>query len=123
MKEPSPARAGTAIVTGASGAIGAAIARGLAERGYEVVLAVRDQGRGERAAAAIRRALPDAALRVVEVDLGSRSAITGFAQNFAGPLQLLVNNAARAPRKREETAAGIECQLATNVLGYEWMIE
>jgi short-subunit dehydrogenase len=113
MIESMKARAGTAIVTGASGAIGAAIARGLAERGFEVVLVVRDQGRGERAAAAIRGAVPGARLQTHAVDLASRSAITSFAQTFAGPLEVLVNNAARAPRRREETPEGIECQLAT----------
>jgi NAD(P)-dependent dehydrogenase (short-subunit alcohol dehydrogenase family) len=123
MSKPKPDRAGTAIVTGASGAIGAAIARGLAEQAYEVVLVVRDQQRGERAADAIRGAVPGARLRVSEVDVADRAAILGFARGFSGSLKLLVNNAARAPRQREETAAGIECQLATNVLAYEWMIE
>ena len=123
MVEAKKARAGTAIVTGASGAIGAAIARGLAARGFEVVLVVRDQGRGERAEAAIRRAVPGARLQVHAVDLARRSAITSFARSFAGPLEILVNNAARAPRRREETPEGIETQLATNVLGYAWMID
>jgi NAD(P)-dependent dehydrogenase (short-subunit alcohol dehydrogenase family) len=35
---------------------------------------------------------------------------------------VLVNNAAVAPRRREETPEGIELQFATNVLGYFWMI-
>ena len=37
-------------------------------------------------------------------------------------MHVLVNNAAVAPRRREETPEGIELQFATNVLGYFWMI-
>jgi NAD(P)-dependent dehydrogenase (short-subunit alcohol dehydrogenase family) len=38
-------------------------------------------------------------------------------------LDILVNNAAIAPRRRMQTPEGIELQFATNVLGYFWMIE
>jgi NAD(P)-dependent dehydrogenase (short-subunit alcohol dehydrogenase family) len=34
-----------------------------------------------------------------------------------------VNNAGATPRRREETAEGIEVQFATNVLGYFWMMQ
>jgi NAD(P)-dependent dehydrogenase (short-subunit alcohol dehydrogenase family) len=38
-------------------------------------------------------------------------------------VHVLVNDAAIAPRHREETPEGIEVQLATNVLGYLWMAQ
>jgi len=36
---------------------------------------------------------------------------------------VLVNNAALAPPRREETPEGIELQWAVNVLGYHWMMQ
>ncbi len=36
---------------------------------------------------------------------------------------MLINNAGITPRTRQETAAGIELQFATNVLGYFWMTQ
>lgn len=97
----------TAIVTGATGKIGASIARGLDAAGWQVVLPVRDSSRA--------KGLPG---RIVEVDLARRSSIERFAEGWSGPLHALVNNAAECPRSREETYEGIERQLATNVLGY-----
>jgi retinol dehydrogenase-13 len=114
---------GTALVTGATGAIGAAIARGLAEHGYEVLLVARDESKGKRAADAVRRSVRGARVRHVLGDVSRRASIATLAKLHEGPLELLVNNAAEAPRKRLETPEGIERQLATNVLGYVWMIE
>jgi NAD(P)-dependent dehydrogenase (short-subunit alcohol dehydrogenase family) len=114
---------GTAIVTGATGAIGGAIARGLAQRGFEVVIVARDDTKGKRAAEAVRRGVPGAHARYVLGDVSRRTSIAELAKLHEGPLELLVNNAAEAPRRRQETPEGIERQLATNVLGYLWMVE
>lgn len=100
----------TAIVTGATGAIGRAIAEGLARAGFELLLPVRDRRRAA--------GLPG---RLVEVDLSRKDEIDDLARGFAGPLDALVANAAECPRRREETTEGIERQLATNVLGYFWL--
>ncbi len=100
----------TAIVTGATGKIGGAIARGLAARGYDLVLPVRAPSRA--------KGLPG---RIVQVDLSRKASIQKFARGFSEPVHVLVNNAAECPRKREETSDGIERQLASNVLGYLWM--
>jgi retinol dehydrogenase-13 len=113
-----------ALVTGAAGAIGGAIARQIAELGgYEVVLAVRDEARGKRAAEAIRQAVPAARVRYEAVDLSRRQAIRDLAGHWQGPLHVLVNNAGTTPRRRETTPEGIELQFATNVLGYFWMAQ
>ncbi len=100
-----------AVVTGATGAIGGAIARRLAAEGWELILPVRDASR--------ERKLPG---RVLEVDLSRRASIERLARAVDGPVHALVNNAAQCPRTREETPEGIERQLATNVLGYLWMV-
>jgi NAD(P)-dependent dehydrogenase (short-subunit alcohol dehydrogenase family) len=100
----------TAVVTGATGAIGGAIARRLASEGWKVLLPVRSL--------AGARKLPG---EPFEVDLARRASIEAFARAVPGPVHALVNNAAECPRARQETPEGIERQLATNVLGYLWM--
>jgi NAD(P)-dependent dehydrogenase (short-subunit alcohol dehydrogenase family) len=112
-----------ALVTGASGAIGHAIARQLAERGIEVVLGCRDQARAEEAVRDIRRSTGNERVRYELVDVSRKSAVQALVGRWQGPLQILVNNAAIAPRDRRETPEGIEVQFATNVLGYVWMID
>jgi NAD(P)-dependent dehydrogenase (short-subunit alcohol dehydrogenase family) len=113
-----------AIVTGATGAIGAGIARGIAEKdGYEVVLAVRDEDKARRAVRDIVQAAGNSQVRYELVDLSRRASIQALAERWRGPLHVLVNNAAVTPRKRTETLEGIELQFATNVLGYVWMTQ
>ncbi len=113
-----------ALVTGATGAIGEAIARQLAcDHDHDVILACRDAKKAARAVAAITEAAGNAAARAEIVDLSSPASIRALAGRLEGPLHLLVNNAADTPRRRRLTADGIEVQLATNVLGYYWMIE
>jgi retinol dehydrogenase 12 len=111
----------TALVTGATGAIGKAIAGKLARAGFEVVLACRDEAKAKRAVDEIRRAAKHPDVRFELVDVSRRASIEALAARFSGPLHVLVNNAAIAPRRRETTPEGIELQLATNVLGYFWL--
>jgi NAD(P)-dependent dehydrogenase (short-subunit alcohol dehydrogenase family) len=111
-----------AIVTGANGAIGRAISVGMAEQGYAVVMACRDAERGETAAKSVRQQVAGAEVRTEVVDVSRRAEIDAFAKRWRGPLHVLINNAAIAPRTRTETPEGIEMQLATNVLGYVWMM-
>lgn len=113
-----------ALVTGASGAIGAAICRQLAGcPGMEVVLVCRDENKAAETAARIARHAVTTRVRYELADLSRRDSIQALANRWRGPLDLLINNAAIAPRTQEYTPEGIELQLATNVLGYFWMIE
>jgi NAD(P)-dependent dehydrogenase (short-subunit alcohol dehydrogenase family) len=112
-----------AIVTGATGRIGKAIARGIAAAGYSVVLACRNAEKAERAAEEIRAATGNARVCPEVVDVSRKGSVEAFASRWRGPLHVLVNNAAVTPRRREETPEGIERQFATNVLGYVWMIQ
>lgn len=112
-----------AMVTGATGAIGEAIARGLAAGGARaVVLVVRDREKASRAVERIRGASGNPRVRYELVDLSSGDSIRGLAARWTGPLHILVNNAAITPRRREESAEGVELQFATNVLGYYRMV-
>lgn len=112
-----------ALVTGATGTIGTAIARQIAERpGFAVVLACRDAAKAERAVREIAAATGNRNVRYELVDLSRRASVESLAARWHGRLNVLVNNAAVTPRRRQETPEGIELQLATNVLGYFWMI-
>ncbi len=111
-----------AIVTGAYGAIGKAIVKGIAQYGMEVILVGRDEPKLKHTVQEVRKIFPDAALGFAAVDLSHEQEIRAFAEAWKGGFQVLVNNAASCPRARTETLEGIEMQWATNVLGYYWMI-
>jgi NAD(P)-dependent dehydrogenase (short-subunit alcohol dehydrogenase family) len=121
---PDSGQPRVALVTGATGAIGKAVARQIAAHpGFEVVLACRDEAKAERAVREIVAATGNSKVRYAPVDVSCRSSIEALAAGWRGPLHVLVNNAAVAPRTRQETPDGIERQFATNVLGYFWMVQ
>ncbi|WP_231157875.1 SDR family oxidoreductase [Streptomyces sp. CNZ748] len=79
-------RAGTALVTGASSGIGAAVARRLSAEGWRLVLNGRDAGRlGEVAAGASAAVFPEDLTRPA-----AARRLTGFALEQVGRLDLLV---------------------------------
>jgi NAD(P)-dependent dehydrogenase (short-subunit alcohol dehydrogenase family) len=113
-----------ALVTGATGAIGKAIARQIAAQdGYEVVLAARDKGKAGRAVQEIQKGSANGRVRYELVDVSRRASVQALADRWQGPLHVLVNNAGVTPGRRQETPEGIELMFATNVLGYDWMIQ
>ncbi len=108
----------TCLVTGANGGIGLETARGLAERGAEVLMACRDPERGRQAALRIRERAPAANVQSVELDVSSLSDVRRFARSFVPRrLDALVHNAGLIPARRELTRDGIELALATHVIG------
>jgi len=114
----------TALITGATGAIGYAIAEQLAdEKNIEVVLAARNESKARDAVTRIIERTENPNVRHVLVNVSDKASIAALAESWQGPLHILINNAAESPRQRQETAAGIERQFATNVLGYFWMTQ
>lgn len=113
----------SAIVTGSYGAIGKAIALGLAEKGYSVMLVGRNKHALHDVTSDIIKSSGNNNIEYCQVDLSDKNEIENFAKNWNRPLNVLINNAATTPRSREETKQGIEMQFATNVLGYFWMIK
>lgn len=113
----------TALVTGATGAIGSAIARQLAAKDYIVVIVVRNEMKAKRVVSEIMAATGNPNVSYELADLSRQAEILSLAENWQGPLHVLVNDAAVTPRLRQETPEGIEMQFATNVLGYFWMAQ
>jgi short-subunit dehydrogenase len=88
-------RARTALVTGASSGIGAALARRLAAHGYDLVLVARRADRLEALASAVRTQ-SGVKVRVVPVDLAKPGAVAALAaamKRARRPIDLLVNDA------------------------------
>ncbi|WP_285729683.1 SDR family NAD(P)-dependent oxidoreductase [Nocardiopsis sp. ATB16-24] len=83
----------TAVVTGASSGIGAATARGLAERGYTVVLVARRVDRIRALAEELVEEGHDA--RPYALDVTDRAAVDAFAESLPA-CDVLVNNAGGA---------------------------
>ena len=106
---------GLAIVTGASSGVGLETARGLVARGDDVVLAVRDVAKGERAAKEIGGGRP---MRLDVADLDSVRAFADALLARHASLDLLVNNAGIHTAQRVLTPQGHESTLATNHLGH-----
>jgi NAD(P)-dependent dehydrogenase (short-subunit alcohol dehydrogenase family) len=69
----------SALVTGASGGLGAETARALASKGATVTLAVRDVAKGEAVAQGIREST-GASIDVVELDLASLDRVRACAE-------------------------------------------
>jgi NADP-dependent 3-hydroxy acid dehydrogenase YdfG len=105
-----------AAITGASSGIGAATARELASRGCRLVLGARRVERLEE----LRKALPgDADVRIAPLDVTDPASCESFA-SFAGPVDLLVNNAGLAKGNDKLVDAREEdwrSMIETNVVG------
>jgi NAD(P)-dependent dehydrogenase (short-subunit alcohol dehydrogenase family) len=109
-----PAQTGrTAVVTGANSGLGLATARALADAGARVVLAVRDPARGAEAAAGLR-----GEVEVRRLDLADLASVRAFAEDWIGPLDVLINNAGIMAVPAAVTVDGFESQFGTNHLGH-----
>lgn len=110
-----------AIVTGAGG-IGFETALELARAGAEVIIAGRNQAKGQEAIGKILSSCPQSIVRFEELDLANLSSVTSFVERLHKQdraLDLLVNNAGvMALPKRCTTADGFEMQFGTNHLGH-----
>lgn len=109
-----------AIVTGATGALGEAAARGLARLGWSVVLGCRDEARGSLTGSRIAASAPDSEIVVLPLDLSSPKSIRGMVASFGARhnrLDALIHAAAIFSSSRRVTPEGWEMMFATNHLG------
>lgn len=110
----------TAVVTGANSGIGKALATGLAARGFGVVLACRDQARGEAARREVAAASGSADVELLLCDLSRSASIRSFADAVRARharLDVLIHNAGIYLPDRRLTEDGREMMFAVNHLG------
>jgi NAD(P)-dependent dehydrogenase (short-subunit alcohol dehydrogenase family) len=109
------------VVTGANSGTGLEVTRRLAAAGAEVIMAVRNQDKGDAARDNLLAQLPDARLEVRVLDVADLSSVAHFAQSLAAERKtpnVLINNAGvMVPPTRFETVDGFELQMGTNFLG------
>jgi retinol dehydrogenase-12 len=110
-----------ALVTGATGGLGTAVAAGLAREGAAVVVVGRSVARAEAAMARISALAPGGLLEPLACDLSAQSSIRSAASEFLSHhdrLDVLVNAAGVFRKERHVTPDGLELTFATNVMAY-----
>ena len=101
------------VITGGNSGLGKCTAQYLARAGAQVIIAVRDVTKGERAAAEI-----GSGAEVRQLDLADLSSIRAFVEENPGPIDVLINNAGLMAPPLGRTADGFELQFGTNHLGH-----
>ena len=109
----------TAIVTGASGGIGAGLVNGFLEEGYNVVATSRD---------ADRKLTSSGSLVLLDGDIGKQQTAADAveaAMNTFGTIDVLVNNAGIFLNKpfTDFTAEDFEALISTNLLGFFYITQ
>ena len=109
---------GRVIVTGATGGIGAVVARELAAQGCDLVMACRNPGKAEALREQILARMPQARIEVRPLDLGSLASVRTFAEGLGPePVGALLNNAGVISRGYSLTADGLENTFSVNYFG------
>lgn len=111
-----------AVITGANSGLGLELATGLSRAGADVVMAIRNQAKGEAAINEIRSSVPDAKLSLKSLDLASLDSVAALGGELTAdrrPIAILINNAGiMTPPKRAITSDGFELQFGSNYLGH-----
>ncbi len=115
-------RGASALVTGGSRGLGAALAKALLDRGARVALVARGEEELERTVAELR---PLGEVHGLAFDVGEKDAahrIAGAAQALVGPIDLVIHNASTLGPTPLRSLLDTECEdfsavLETNVLG------
>ena len=113
-----------AVVTGANDGIGKETARGLLERGAEVIMLCRNIDKAEQARRGfLAEGLNARSMCLIECDLADLDSVKAAAQavNYylhGRKIDILVENAGVWARHYDETEQGHEINFGTNVLGH-----
>jgi len=111
----------TFVVTGANSGLGLAATRELARHGARVVMAVRNEPKGQQALDGLRAEQPDADLELRRIDLADLDSVRAFADRLHADgtgLDVLINNAGVMMPPRSLSPQGQESQFAGNHLGH-----
>lgn len=109
------------IVTGGSSGIGLEASSALASKGAEIILAVRNIDKGNRAVDRIKTENPEARVYVMHLDLGDLSSVRDFSGQISDRfkhLDILINNAGVMIPPYRKTKDNFELQFGTNHLGH-----
>lgn len=112
----------TFLITGANTGIGFEAARVLGRAGATVIIACRDERRGQAALDDLRNAAPEGTFEMVRLDISDLSSVRACATTLVSSgraIDVLINNAGiMYLQERRASAEGIEMQMATNHLGH-----
>jgi NAD(P)-dependent dehydrogenase (short-subunit alcohol dehydrogenase family) len=109
------------IITGANSGIGFEAAKALSKQGNEIILAVRNEQKGQSAVESILKENPHASLKVMKLDLADLASVREFAKDFSNrfaSLDILINNAGVMVPPYQQTKDGFELQFGSNHLGH-----
>ena len=118
-----------AVITGATGAIGAEIARKVAAHTphIHVILPARNQTKLAPLIQQLQQQTGNPHIEAETVELSSTASIQQLCDRLThkhtAGIHILINNAAVTPPKREENAAGTEMQIAVNVQAYQQLMK
>jgi NAD(P)-dependent dehydrogenase (short-subunit alcohol dehydrogenase family) len=110
----------TILITGSNTGIGFETARLLALKGADIIIACRNQEKGQQALADLRAKVPGVQASLVQLDLANLESVRQCAAEIIEnhpTLDALINNAGLAMPPLQKTADDFEMQFGTNVLG------
>ncbi len=105
--QPAP----VAMVTGATGAIGRAIARQLAAKNFEVILACRNEAKAGQAVEEMIRATGNRSVRYELVDVARLASIQALAGRWAGRWTCWSITLRSRPSPARKRRKGLNCSL------------
>ncbi|CAH0992608.1 hypothetical protein SIN8267_02741 [Sinobacterium norvegicum] len=111
----------TAVVTGASGGLGAEAARALASKNATVVLASRNAAKTTEKAQQLKQLTGNQNIVAVALDLADIDSARAASAAIAGDypvIDILINNAGLMACPYEQTAQGLESQFGVNHVGH-----
>jgi NAD(P)-dependent dehydrogenase (short-subunit alcohol dehydrogenase family) len=111
----------TALVTGGNIGLGFETVKALTSKGADVLLASRNEEKGNRAVDEIRSLFPTASVNLLLLDLASQKGIkaaTEVVSKKFSKLDLLINNAGIMAMPETRTEDGYESQFGVNHLGH-----